>query len=114
MIFDEKWYFLKFKFWVKSSELKVSMQNQDRLTLWSHFGYLPYIYGFCNFGKSKRIYVNVQFFWQKKASYPGSQEPGVDFFKPRSRGVTSADPWNMLQGSGTDYVRMTMFDEETL
>ena len=78
------------------------MQNQDRLILWGHFGHLPDIFGFCNFGKSKRMYINVQFFQQQNARYPGSREQGVDFFKPRSRGVTSADPWNMLQGSGTD------------
>ena len=48
------------------------------------------------------MYINVQFFQQQNARYPGSREQGIDFFKPRSRGVTSADPWNMLQGSGTD------------
>ena len=31
------------------------------------------------------------------------QEIDFYFFKPRSRGLTGADPWNIIQGSGTDY-----------
>ena len=60
------------------------MQNQDRLILWGHFGHLPDIFGFCNFGKSKRMYINVQFFQQQNARYPGSRKQAVYFFKPRS------------------------------
>ena len=49
------------------------------------------------------MHVEVQFSQSKSSSYIQSQEQPIYFFKTRSRGLTSADPWNIIQGSGTDY-----------
>ena len=53
------------------------------------------------------MHVEVQFSQSKSSSYIQSQEQPIYFFKTRSRGLTSADPWNIIQGSGTDYLMMT-------